>query len=521
MFENVSLVIWLAASAGGIIILRSAVNRLYEELRIWRLGGHARKIWPWNPFGLYFTYAITSHALRDENLKFMHNCCQSDTQANSRQSNTFEWRMGGERFIMTSDKENIKAILATQFNDYGKRQKFRKGWGRLLGLGIFASDGERWHDARHRLRPLFTRQRIADLACFERHVQNMLPMLGQGRVMDMKDLFNRLFLDITVDFTFGRRLDTLSSKNGDFFETFQRILHTQSLIERAGPFNFAIPRKQLHNDISIVESVLEPSIQEALAIPEDVLKNLDSKDNSLSFVQQCAALTRDPKFLRDEMLGVLIAGRDPTANTLSWCLYELARNPAVTKELRKIIEETVGLDRKPTLEEVKGIKMVSHILQETLRLYPVLPSNVRAALSHTTLPRRGGAKGDSPVGVPAGTTVYYSTQLLPFPPPDEFAPSRWGAWTPEPWTYIPFNGGPRICVGQTFALTEMVYVLVRLFQRYRSLELVGTKPDERVGGWWRVDDEASVVEKLVGRTVRMASEVTLSPKHPVNVRFVE
>lgn len=129
-------------------------------------------------------------------------------------------------------------------------------------------------------------------------------------------------------------------------------------------------------------------------------------------------------------------------------------------------------------------------MNETLRLYPVVPFNVRFALKDTTLPTGGGRDGKSPIGILAGTPVAYSPLFLQrrtdlYPPPssgfpaiDKFVPERWDGWTPKSWTYIPFNGGPRICIGQQFALTEMAYTLVRLFQRFESVENVmgGVEP---------------------------------------------
>jgi cytochrome P450 len=115
-------------------------------------------------------------------------------------------------------------------------------------------------------------------------------------------------------------------------------------------------------------------------------------------------------------------------------------------------------------------------MNETLRLYPVVPFNVRLALKDTTLPRGGGPDGLSPVGILKDTPIGYSTLCMQrredLTPVDTlmFSPERWETWQPKPWTYIPFNGGPRICIGQQFALTEMAYTIVRMLQRYERVE---------------------------------------------------
>ena len=123
-------------------------------------------------------------------------------------------------------------------------------------------------------------------------------------------------------------------------------------------------------------------------------------------------------------------------------------------------------------------------MHETLRLYPAVPFNVRLALKDTTLPRGGGPSGLEPLGIPKDTPIGYSTIIMQRRPdltPDAatFDPARWETWQPKPWQYIPFNGGPRICIGQQFALTEMGYTLVRLMQRFERVE---TDMNRRDGG---------------------------------------
>ena len=178
-------------------------------------------------------------------------------------------------------------------------------------------------------------------------------------------------------------------------------------------------------------------------------------------------------------MAVLIAGRDTTAATLSWTIYELARCPAVWARLRRDVLDAVGPRAAPTYEALKALPFLTHTLNETLRLWPAVPYNLRAALCDTSLPGGGGGRPD--IAVLRGDVVVYSTlamqrrrDLYPgfaggdgegmgekgtgeFPDPAVFCPERWDGWTPKSWTYVPFNGGPRICVGQNFAMTEMAF----------------------------------------------------------------
>ncbi len=166
-------------------------------------------------------------------------------------------------------------------------------------------------------------------------------------------------------------------------------------------------------------------------------------------------------------MAILIAGRDTTAATLSWTLYELAAAPAVWARLRRDVLASVGRRRAPSYADLKRLPYLTHTLNETLRLYPAVPYNLRAALCDTTLP---GGPGRPDIVVLEGDVVVYSTlamqrrrDLYPLElaggmaDPGVFCPERWEGWTPKAWNYVPFNGGPRICVGQNFAMTEMAF----------------------------------------------------------------
>ena len=237
---------------------------------------------------------------------------------------------------------------------------------------------------------------------------------------------------------------------------------------------------------------MNPYIEQALRFSPEELATKTKSEEGYTFLHALASHTRDRKVLRDQLVAVLLAGRDTTASTLSWTFYELARHPEALQKLRDEIIEHVGLERAPTYSDLKNMKYLQVCLEpfkqraaadhsqntmnEVLRLYPAVPFNVRLALKDTTLPRGGGPDGLSPVGVLKDTPIGYSTLVMQRREdltPDQtltFIPDRWNHWQPKPWQYIPFNGGPRICIGQQFALTEMTYTLVRMLQRYDRVE---------------------------------------------------
>lgn len=224
----------------------------------------------------------------------------------------------------------------------------------------------------------------------------------------------------------------------------------------------------------MIDRFIYPYIEQALALPLKDLENFSKSDKSVTFLHNIARFTRDRQAIRDQIMAVLLAGRDTTAVTLSWTVYELSNAPEVLKRLRNEILATVGPTRTPTYEDLKAMKYLTHTLNETLRLYPAVPYNLRAALETSTLP---GKPGQPDFSVLKGDVVVYSALAMQrrkdmYPPVSEkfadpavFSPDRWDHWSPRAWTYVPFNGGPRICVGQNFAMTEMAFVRMLTSQK--------------------------------------------------------
>lgn len=236
-----------------------------------------------------------------------------------------------------------------------------------------------------------------------------------------------------------------------------------------------------------MEDFIEPYITEALSLSPAELESKLSRNDT--FIHALARYTRDRKVMRDQLVALLLAGRDTTAATLSWLFLELAKNPQVVEKLRAEIAQVLGDDgRPPNYQDIKDMKYLTHVINETLRLYPVVPFNVRSSLVDTTLPHGGGSDRMSPTGCPAGTIVGYSTLVMQrrrdlYPPqspsfpydPLEWVPERWSTWTPKSWNFIPFNGGPRICIGQQFAMVEMGYTIIRILQEFDQIIDYGSK----------------------------------------------
>ncbi|RMZ69808.1 n-alkane-inducible cytochrome P450 [Pyrenophora seminiperda CCB06] len=360
------------------------------------------------------------------------------------------------------------------------------------------------------IRPQFVKDRLSDIDIFEQHSQVLISKIEQSPEIDTLDLMFRYTLDAATHFLLGHSVDSLEVPKTAFADAFSNAQSVQGLIARVGPLNWAVPRKRMgfYDSVKIINDFVSSFIDTALALSPEELEKQTSHEEGYTFLHALAGYTRDRKVLRDQLVNVLLAGRDTTACTLTWAIYHLSLDPAITAKLRQEIIDTVGLDRQPTYEDLKSMKYLQHILNETLRLYPVVPYNIRVALKDTTLPTGGGPDGQQPIGILAGTPIGYSTLIMQrradlyptpsvdFPPPAAFAPDRWNSWTPKSWTYVPFNGGPRICIGQQFALTEMGYTLVRLFQRFETVE-----------------------NRMNGKEPGLHNDIVLQPANEVRVAF--
>jgi cytochrome P450 len=134
-----------------------------------------------------------------------------------------------------------------------------------------------------------------------------------------------------------------------------------------------VPRGKYRRGIKVLEEFIVPFIDKALSLSDAELQKISKSEKSFTFLHSLASYTRDPKVIRDQIVAVLLAGRDTTAATLSWCIHELSAYPEIYAKLRKEVLEVVGEERAPTYEDLKNMKYLTHTLNETLRLYPAVP----------------------------------------------------------------------------------------------------------------------------------------------------
>lgn len=405
-------------------------------------------------------------------------------------------------------------MLATQFSDFGLGLR-RQAFGPFLGDGIFTLDGAGWSHSRAMLRPQFSRDQVADVGMLGDHADQLIALMpADGTPFDIQEYFFKMTLDTATEFLFGEStncllennktqsgkssaLSTIGGEEG-FAYAFNKSQDYVVKRVRAQDLYWLVTSAESRRDCKNVHNVVDYYVDAALArynhAGGDQEKFIDSANpNRYVFLDAMITETQDRRALRDQMLNILLAGRDTTASLLSSSFYYLARYPRVWQRLREEILATFPPSESTdsiTIARLREVRYLKHFLNEVLRLLPPVPTNGRFAVKDTTLPVGGGADGKSPIFIPKGmkclynVTVMHRRKDLWGQDAEEFRPERWEENGRHGWEYLPFNGGPRICLGREFfsmpfelygfmligleqyALTEASYVLVRLLQRF-------------------------------------------------------
>lgn len=419
----------------------------------------------------------------------------------------------GSTMIETIDPENVKAVLATNFKDWEIGETRHRAFMPVLGRNIFTSDGAFWEHSRAMFRPLFARERINRLEAVEEGVGALFGAIegvegvkkgGWSREVNVLPLAFRFTLDNAIEFLFGEKIrsqEALMPNGGkewekgdqgehlaahaggeDFARAVDEVTYWMVIRVRLQALYFLGTSKAFREACTKVRSVSEHFVRKALARP--ARQGSDADEKRFDLMTALMEQTKDVAETRDQALAILFAGRDTTSALIIWTILLLGQNPAVFARLRQVIAENFPPEGSSVLDfgQLKDCRYLQHVLQETLRLQTLVPLNSRVAVRDTVLPVGGGPDGTRPVAVRRGQAIYWNMYAMHRradlwgPDALELNPERWE----EPaksrllgggWLYTPFSGGPRVCLGQQYALTEAAYCIVRLLQRYDRIEL--------------------------------------------------
>ncbi|TGK06989.1 cytochrome P450 [Leptospira semungkisensis] len=392
-------------------------------------------------------------------------------------------------FHIISQPEDVRRVLQENSQNYHKGIFYRE-LGRILGKGLLNSEGEFWKKQRKLIQPSFHRQRISEFVeiMAEETNKTLLNWKGQSNLEISKEMM-RLTFAIVGKTLFRTEVESYASRIEASLKVALEI--TTKRITRLFPMPFSWPtpeNRKLRKALKDMHSVVEELIAERKKNPSNDLISmlLEVKDEE-------TGETMSETQVRDEAITLLLAGHETTANALSWAFYLLSQHPDVWEKVRNEAVNVLG-DRTPGLEDIQKLAFTRKVVDETLRMYPPAWVIERTAM------------GDDVVGgydLPRGTNVSICIFNIHRDPefwekPNEFDPDRFdedrSADRPK-YAYIPFGGGPRICIGNIFALTEATLVIALIAKAYK-FELVPKHP--------------VVMEPLV----------TLRPKHGIRFNIV-
>ncbi|GBE85606.1 Cytochrome P450 52E2 [Sparassis crispa] len=428
------------------------------------------------------------------------------------QSTTINLRLLWQDWIISMDSEHQKYVLTTGFNHFHKGVGPKERMEKFLGDGIFNRDDDLWKAHRAIARPFFARDRISDFGLFERYTSATLSLIfsitSSGQPVEVQDIFARFTLDASSEFLFGTNMDTLSGKlpipgktkmspmgsaTDDEFGGFSSAFETLQAIvsKRIKRGKLLWPIAELLHDsmtphVKVIHEYVDPLVQRALENRRSMEKaGVQSSPEQSTFLEYLAGNTEDPSVIRDQLLNILIAARDTTAQLLTYIVYFLATQPEIAKKLRTEVLGHCGADGPPTVEAIKAMKYMRAVIHETLRLFPPVPANARESRSTACLlPKADGTYPSMPDSLympPETSFTYYPILMqrnpaLWGPDADIFDPERWlderaARYTSNPMIYVPFSAGPRICIGQNYAYNEASCFLTRMLQQFDSFTL--------------------------------------------------
>jgi cytochrome P450 len=383
---------------------------------------------------------------------------------------TFGFNLRGRRFAMFIGADANQYILGSHAAKFAQGAGFRLGG--LLGNGLLTSEGA-FHDRQRRLvMPAFHRGRIE--AYQATMADDTVRFIGPWRAGQMLD-FSAAMHDLTLTIA-GRTLFSadLLHEARDLGRAITDSINSL----RVRPLSFRniqkdIPGLPYHRALKS-GAYLDALVYRMIAARREAGTDTGDVLSMLLAARDADGSAMDDRQLRDEVMTLLAAGHETTANALGWTFMLLSEHPDVRAKLCDEIAAVLG-DRPPTPGDLARMPYLECVIKESLRLYPPAWAGIRVAREEIEL--RGYR---FPAGTAVGFTQYF-THRMPeyYAEPDRFLPERFdpdGGEAHPPYAYIPFGMGPRSCIGSGFALMELKTVIPIILQRFRP-ELV---PGQRI-----------------------------------------
>lgn len=410
-----------------------------------------------------------------------------------------QFRMFGLKFVLVSNPEYIREVLITNVDQFPKAKRDIELLSRFLGQGLVSSEGEFHRQQRKLAQPAFHARRIQSYAdTMVNYAADMRDHWQPGAIYDMSEEMMTLTMFIVAKSLFDADKDRMADLAQTVGTAIGRI---QAITDADFNLPLLIPEwipTRNNRDRKQARAVLYETVDALITARRATAVNGQVEDTGDLLSMLLLSQTEDGSFMpdhqvRDELVTLFVAGHETTSNALTWAWYLLSQHPEVEAKLHEELDRVLN-GRLPTLGDLPALTYTEMIIKETLRLYPpawVLSGRQAAVDTHI---------GEYPIA--KNTVVFVSPFVmhrLPqyFADPDKFEPERFmperEAAIPR-YVYLPFGGGPRVCIGNSFALMEARLILATLAQQYRF----HLQPDQ-------------IVERN--------PQITLSPKYGMHMRL--
>ena len=360
--------------------------------------------------------------------------------------------------------EHIEYVLATGAKNFVKAMSLRSPFFlRLVGDGLVTSDGEFWRRQRRLAQPAFHRDRVASYGeTMVEHAERALARWHDGEERDAHEEMMLLTQSIVAQTLFSADVSRDAREIGEALSHIVRPFSSQATLKWILDNRLPTPAHlRFNRDVEKIDRFVYRIIAERRASGEDtgdllsMLLRAQDEDGSRMTDRQ----------LRDEVMTLFLAGHETTALALTWAWYLLARNPEAESALHAELEEVLS-GRAPTFADLPRLRYTEWVVKESMRLYPPAYAVGREAVRDCEV---GGYR------IPEGMQVFAFQWAVQrdarwYDEPEAFRPERWreeaAARLPK-FAYFPFGGGPRQCIGNSFAMMEAVLVLATIARRFR------------------------------------------------------
>lgn len=378
--------------------------------------------------------------------------------------------LGPMKLVLVSHPDLVEDVLVTRNRLWRKDYTLRTTLRPVLGDGLLSSEGDFWRRQRRLAQPAFHRDRIAAYAgVMVTAAERLLASYRDGETRDVHKDMMRLTLEIVAATLFGAEVGADAERVGEALEAVLAVVSDP--LPLFLPLLRVLPtpsRRRFDRAVADLDAIVYRVIE---ARRRDGADGIDLLSMLLSARDDDGGRMSNRQ-LRDECMTVFLAGHETTAIALSWTWLLLSDHPTARAKLERELEDVLG-DRPATLADVPRLVYTRNVIAEALRLYPPAWSMGREACEELEL---GG------FDIPRGQHVWFCPWAIHrdprwFEEPHAFLPERWqtdAARTLHRYAYFPFGGGPRFCIGQSFAELEAVLILATMARRVRLV--VGPRP---------------------------------------------